>query len=112
MYPVRGDENPLVTLIPASQVILPPSPPQTLGHPPPTQPVGLCSLAPPQQEILLALPGTLLHDVLMAQCSSLDGMALLSKLTPEHTKKGAYTLKDSLVYQNKQIWVPKSLCVS
>ncbi|KAJ9087355.1 hypothetical protein DSO57_1034111 [Entomophthora muscae] len=24
MYPVRGDEDPLVTLIPASQVILPP----------------------------------------------------------------------------------------
>ncbi|KAJ9086031.1 hypothetical protein DSO57_1008260 [Entomophthora muscae] len=56
MYPVQGDEDPLVTLIPASQGILPPSPPQILSHPPPTQAVGLCSLAPPQQDILLALP--------------------------------------------------------
>ncbi|KAJ9062579.1 hypothetical protein DSO57_1009382 [Entomophthora muscae] len=37
-------------------------------------------------------------------------MVLLSKLTPEHPKKGAYVLKESIVYQNEQIWVPKSLC--
>ncbi|KAJ9071651.1 hypothetical protein DSO57_1034908 [Entomophthora muscae] len=49
MYPVCGDEDPLMTLIPASQVILPPSPPPTPGHPPPTQVVGLCSLAPPNR---------------------------------------------------------------
>ncbi|KAJ9070868.1 hypothetical protein DSO57_1002928 [Entomophthora muscae] len=35
MYPVRSDEDPLVTLIPASQVIPPPSPPPTPDHPPP-----------------------------------------------------------------------------
>ncbi|KAJ9064600.1 hypothetical protein DSO57_1028843 [Entomophthora muscae] len=111
MYPVCGDEDPLVTLIPASQVILPPSPPPTPGHPPPTQVVGLCSLTPPpQQDILLALPGTFLHDVLLAQCSSLDSMVLLCKLMSEHPKEGAYALKESIVYQNKQIWVPKSLC--
>ncbi|KAJ9050213.1 hypothetical protein DSO57_1016541 [Entomophthora muscae] len=110
MYPVCNDEDPLVTLIPASQVIPPPH-----HHQPRnillTQVVGLCSLASPQQDIPLALPGTLLHDVLLAQRSSPDGMALLSKLTPEHPKEGAYTLKESIVYQNKQIWVPKSLCV-
>ncbi|KAJ9048087.1 hypothetical protein DSO57_1038539 [Entomophthora muscae] len=73
MYPVCGDEDPLLTLIPASQVILPPSPPPTLGYPPPTQVVGLCSLAPPpQQDILLELPGNLLRDVLLAQHSSQD----------------------------------------
>ncbi|KAJ9084492.1 hypothetical protein DSO57_1023812 [Entomophthora muscae] len=109
MYPVCGDENTLVTLIPASQVIPPPSPPPTTDHPPPTQVVGICSLAPPQQDILLALPGTLLHDVILTQRSSLDSIALLSKLTPEHLKEGAYILKESIVYQNKQIWVPKSL---
>ncbi|KAJ9064701.1 hypothetical protein DSO57_1027643 [Entomophthora muscae] len=34
MYSVRGNEDPLVTLIPASQVIPPPSPPPTLDHSP------------------------------------------------------------------------------
>ncbi|KAJ9076695.1 hypothetical protein DSO57_1023896 [Entomophthora muscae] len=101
MYPVRGDEDPLVTLIPASQVILPLSPPQNPGHPPPTQVVGLCSLVPPQQDILLALPGTLLHDVLLARSSSPDSMVFLSKLTPEHPKEGTYTLKESIVYQKQ-----------
>ncbi|KAJ9075895.1 hypothetical protein DSO57_1031306 [Entomophthora muscae] len=110
MYPVRGDEGPFLTLIPASQVILPPSPPPTQGDSSPTQVGGLCSLAPPQQDIPPVLSGTLLHDVLLAQCSSLESMALLFKLTPEHPKEGAYILKESIVYQNKQIWVPKSLC--
>ncbi|KAJ9063916.1 hypothetical protein DSO57_1035943 [Entomophthora muscae] len=101
MYLVQGDEYPLVTLILASQVILPPSLPQTPGHLPPTQAVGLCPLAPPQQDIPLALPGYLLHNVLMVQHSSTDIMVLLSKLTPEHPKEGTYTLKESIVYQNK-----------
>ncbi|KAJ9055755.1 hypothetical protein DSO57_1000614 [Entomophthora muscae] len=96
MYPVRGDEDHLVILIPASQVILPHSLPPTPGDSPPTQVVGLCSLAPPQQDIPLALPGTLLHDVLLAQHSSPDVMVLLSKLTPEHLKEGAYALKESM----------------
>ncbi|KAJ9061615.1 hypothetical protein DSO57_1018779 [Entomophthora muscae] len=103
MYPVCGDEDPLVTLIPASQVILPPHccrPQVTL---PPTQVVGLCSLAPPQQDIPLALPGTLLHDVLLAQHSSPDSMILLSKLTPEHPNKGAYVLMESIVYQKANL---------
>ncbi|KAJ9062297.1 hypothetical protein DSO57_1012092 [Entomophthora muscae] len=97
MYPVYGDEDPLVTLIPVSQVLLSPSLPPTPGDSPLTQVVGLCSLAPPQQDILLALPGTLLHDVLLAQFSSPDSMALLSKLTPEHPKEGTYVLKESIV---------------
>ncbi|KAJ9068486.1 hypothetical protein DSO57_1028214 [Entomophthora muscae] len=84
MYSVRSDKDPLVTLISASQVILPPSLLPTLGDSPPTQVTGLCSLASSQQDILLALPGNLLHYVLLAQLSSLDGMTLLSKLTPEH----------------------------
>ncbi|KAJ9080577.1 hypothetical protein DSO57_1023404 [Entomophthora muscae] len=110
MYPVCGDEDPLVKLIPVSQVFLPPLPPPTPGDSSTTQVVGLFSLAPSQQDIPLALPGTLLHDVLLAQRSSPDGMALLFKLTPEHPKEGVYVLKESIVYQNKQIWVPKSLC--
>ncbi|KAJ9070407.1 hypothetical protein DSO57_1008448 [Entomophthora muscae] len=36
-------------------------------------------------------------------------MVLLFKLTPEHPKEGAYILKESIVYQKNQIWVPKSL---
>ncbi|KAJ9076441.1 hypothetical protein DSO57_1026197 [Entomophthora muscae] len=65
MCPVHGNEDPLLTLIPASQVFLPPSPLPTPGDSPPTQVVGLCSLAPSQQDIPLVLPGTLLHDVLL-----------------------------------------------
>ncbi|KAJ9060511.1 hypothetical protein DSO57_1030166 [Entomophthora muscae] len=49
MYPVRGDEDPLVTLIPASQVILPPSPPPTLGHPLPLRLLVSAPLAPPNR---------------------------------------------------------------
>ncbi|KAJ9056287.1 hypothetical protein DSO57_1034756 [Entomophthora muscae] len=109
MYPVRGDEDPLVTLIPASQMIL--SPLTAINPRSPSPQSGCWSLLPgaPQQDILLALPGTLLHDVLLAQHSSPDSMVPLSKLTPEHPKEGAYALKESIVYQNKQIWVLKSL---
>ncbi|KAJ9061086.1 hypothetical protein DSO57_1024092 [Entomophthora muscae] len=103
MYPVCGDEDSLVTLIPVSQVFLPPLLPPTQGDSPPTQVVGLCSLAPSQQEIRLVFPGILLHNVLLAQHSSPDGMALLSKPTPEHSKEGVYVLKESIVYQNEQI---------
>ncbi|KAJ9061069.1 hypothetical protein DSO57_1024302 [Entomophthora muscae] len=76
MYPVRGDKVPLMTLIPMSQF-------------PPTQVAGLYSLVPSQQDILLALLDNLLHDVLLAQCSSSEGVALLFKLTPEHPMEGA-----------------------
>ncbi|KAJ9071965.1 hypothetical protein DSO57_1032072 [Entomophthora muscae] len=112
MYPVRGDKDPLVTLIPASQVI-----PLFLllltPVDPPTKAAGLCSLTPSYQDILLALPGNLLYNVLLAQRSSPDGMALLSKLTPEHPKEDAYTLKESIVYQNKRIgFLRACVCVS
>ncbi|KAJ9066337.1 hypothetical protein DSO57_1010548 [Entomophthora muscae] len=109
MYPVRGDKDPLVTLIPASQVISSSSPLLTPVESSTTQVAGLCYLAPFQQDILLALPGTLLHNVLLAQRSFLDGMTLHSKLTFKHPKEGSYVLKESIVYQNKRIWVPKSL---
>ncbi|KAJ9063305.1 hypothetical protein DSO57_1001742 [Entomophthora muscae] len=58
MYPVCDDEDPLVTLIPASQVILPPSLPPTPGYPPPIQVVGLCSLTPPPTEHPACAPRT------------------------------------------------------
>ncbi|KAJ9048531.1 hypothetical protein DSO57_1034258 [Entomophthora muscae] len=95
--------TPLATLIPASQVIPSPSRLLTLSDSLPTQVVSLCSLVPPQQNILLALPETLFHDVLLAQCFSSDGVVLLSKLTPEHPKEDVYVLKESIFYQNKRI---------
>ncbi|KAJ9088937.1 hypothetical protein DSO57_1018047 [Entomophthora muscae] len=109
MYPVHGDEDPPCDSHPCIPGT-PPSPLLTSGDSPLTQVVGLCYIAPPQQDILLALPGNLLHNVLLAQHFSLDSKALLSKLTLEHPKEGVYVLKESIVYQNKKIWVPKSLC--
>ncbi|KAJ9085887.1 hypothetical protein DSO57_1009466 [Entomophthora muscae] len=82
MYPVCGDKDPLVTLIPVSWVISSSSPLPTPVDSPPTQVAGLCSLAPSQQYILLVLLGTLLHDMLLDQYSSPCSVALLFKLTP------------------------------
>ncbi|KAJ9078489.1 hypothetical protein DSO57_1006264 [Entomophthora muscae] len=80
MYPVRGDEDPQVNVIPESLVLLPPGSPPL--HTPATGLVPTPQLlvigptpslaAPPP----LALPGTLLYDVLTAQHSSLDGQAI------------------------------------
>ncbi|KAJ9088551.1 hypothetical protein DSO57_1021931 [Entomophthora muscae] len=54
---------------------------------PPAWSVALCFLAPPLPDILLAVPGTLLHEVLLAQRYSPDSVALHSKLTSEHPKE-------------------------
>ncbi|KAJ9069899.1 hypothetical protein DSO57_1014029 [Entomophthora muscae] len=57
----------------------------------------------------LALPGTLLYDVLTAQHSSLNGQAICAKLSPDSASNGPYTLKDRIIYQNDKVWVPKEL---
>ncbi|KAJ9068782.1 hypothetical protein DSO57_1025161 [Entomophthora muscae] len=65
MYPVCGDEDSLVTLIPEFQVA---STPSCIQFQLPLPLLRLLSSAPwrPLQEILLALLGTLLHDMLLA----------------------------------------------
>ncbi|KAJ9062459.1 hypothetical protein DSO57_1010482 [Entomophthora muscae] len=76
MYPVRGNEDPQVTVIPESLILLDSGSP--LPQTPPTPPVvppQLLVIAPaPSSELdpPLALPGMLLHDILVAQHSSLD----------------------------------------
>ncbi|KAJ9085191.1 hypothetical protein DSO57_1016343 [Entomophthora muscae] len=113
MYPVRGDEDPQITVIPESLVLLPP------GSPPLHTPATV--LAPTPQLLVigpapspvapppLALPGTLLYDILTAQHSSLDGQAICAKLSPDSASNGPYTLKDRIIYQNDKVWVPKEL---
>ncbi|KAJ9075465.1 hypothetical protein DSO57_1035860 [Entomophthora muscae] len=70
MYPVRGDEDPQVTVIPESLVLPPPGSPPL--HTPATVPAPTPQLlvigpAPsPAASPPLALPGTLLYDVLTA----------------------------------------------
>ncbi|KAJ9084689.1 hypothetical protein DSO57_1021721 [Entomophthora muscae] len=86
MYPVCEVKLPLITLILESQVAYSPSSIWSL------LPLPLLMLLPfaswrPLQDILLSLPGTLFHDVLLAQFFSPDGMTLHSKLTPEHPKE-------------------------
>ncbi|KAJ9076606.1 hypothetical protein DSO57_1024476 [Entomophthora muscae] len=113
MYPVRGNKDPQVTVIPESLILLDPasSLPQTSAIAPVVSPqllvIGpgpLSEAAPP-----LALPGTLLHDVLVAQHSSPDGQAICAKLFPVSASNGPYTLKDRIIYQNNRLWVPKDL---
>ncbi|KAJ9086394.1 hypothetical protein DSO57_1004455 [Entomophthora muscae] len=77
MYPVRGNKDPQVIIIPESLILTEPAPslPQSPAVPPAAPPQILAidpalssEAAPP-----LALPGTLLHNVLAAQHSSPDG---------------------------------------
>ncbi|KAJ9069032.1 hypothetical protein DSO57_1022653 [Entomophthora muscae] len=87
MYPVRGNEDPQVIIIPESSILteLAPSLPQSPAAPPvaPSQ-ILVIGPAPSSEAALpLALPGTLLHDVLVAQQSSLDGQAICAKLSPD-----------------------------
>ncbi|KAJ9053986.1 hypothetical protein DSO57_1019165 [Entomophthora muscae] len=105
MYPVRGSKDPQVTIIPDSLILTEPdvptiAPPQILA----IDPVSSSEAAPP-----LALPGTLLHNVLVAQHSSPDGQAICAKLSPDSVSNVPYTLKDRIIYQNNKLWVPKKL---
>ncbi|KAJ9051693.1 hypothetical protein DSO57_1002392 [Entomophthora muscae] len=117
MYPVRGDNDPQVTVIPESSVLLAPStsPPHTPATAPAATPQLLAigpalslEAAPP-----LALPGTLLYDVLVAQHSSLDGLVICAKLSPVSASNGPYTLKDRIIYQKTNYGFQRTCsCVS
>ncbi|KAJ9083760.1 hypothetical protein DSO57_1031443 [Entomophthora muscae] len=115
MYPVRGNKDPQVTVIPESLILLDSGSP--LPQTPATAPVvspQLLVIAPgPSSEaaLPLALPGTLLHNVLVAQYSSPDSQAICAMLSPDSVSNGPYTLKDRIIYQNKKLWVPKELRV-
>ncbi|KAJ9062771.1 hypothetical protein DSO57_1007127 [Entomophthora muscae] len=101
MYPVRGDEDLQVTVIPESLVLpLPGSPPpHTLATVSASTPQLLVIGPAPSPEAPppLALPGTLLYDVLMAQHSLLDGQAICAKLSLDSASNGPYTLKDKII---------------
>ncbi|KAJ9050264.1 hypothetical protein DSO57_1016063 [Entomophthora muscae] len=107
MYPVRGNKNPQVTVIPESLILLVLGLP--LPHTPATAPVVTSQLlaispAPSSEAALpLALSGTLFHNVLVAQHSSPDGQAICTKLSPDSTFNGPYTLKDKIIYQNNKV---------
>ncbi|KAJ9085221.1 hypothetical protein DSO57_1016200 [Entomophthora muscae] len=113
MYPVRGNEDPQVTGIPESLVL--PAPGLSSPHTPATAPAAtpqLLIIGPgPSSEAapLLALPGMLLHNILVAQHSSPDSQAICAKLSPDSASNGPYTLKDRIIYQNNKVWVPKEL---
>ncbi|KAJ9060394.1 hypothetical protein DSO57_1031363 [Entomophthora muscae] len=113
MYPVRGNKDPQVTVIPESLILpdsaslLPQTPPTPAAVPP-----QLLVIAPgssPELDPPLALPGMLLHDVLVAQHSSPDSQAICTKLSPTSASNGPYTLKDRIIYQNNKVLVPKEL---
>ncbi|KAJ9063346.1 hypothetical protein DSO57_1001251 [Entomophthora muscae] len=113
MYPVRGNEEPQVTVIPESLILLdsssplpqiPPMPPAVCPQPLVIAPAPSSELDPP-----LALPGMLLNNVLVAQHSSLDSQAICTKLSPNSASNGPYTLRDRIIYQNNKVWVPKDL---
>ncbi|KAJ9080065.1 hypothetical protein DSO57_1028993 [Entomophthora muscae] len=113
MYLVRDDEDPQVTVIPESLVLLPP------GSPPPHTPAMVPASTPqllvigpapsPEAPPPLALPGMLLYDVLMAQHSLLDSQAIRAKLSLDSASNGPYTLKNRKIYQNNKVWVPKGM---
>ncbi|KAJ9081212.1 hypothetical protein DSO57_1017226 [Entomophthora muscae] len=77
MYPVRGNEDPQVTVILESLILPDPgSPPSQTPPTPPAVPPQLLVIAPsPSSELdpPLALLGALLHDVLVAQHFSPHG---------------------------------------
>ncbi|KAJ9052190.1 hypothetical protein DSO57_1036721 [Entomophthora muscae] len=105
MYPVRGNKDPQVTVIPESLVLLAPGP--SPSHTPASWPLVL--LPPLEASPPLALPGTLLYEVLVAQHSSPDSQAICAKLSPDSASNGPYTLKDRILYLNNKVWVPKEL---
>ncbi|KAJ9086125.1 hypothetical protein DSO57_1007239 [Entomophthora muscae] len=113
MYLVRGNKDPQVTVIPESSVLPVPGP--SPSHTPATAsaaPSQLLAIGPaPSLEASppLALSGTLLYDVLVAQHSSPDGWAICAKLSPDSASNGPYTLNDRIIYQNDKVWVPKEL---
>ncbi|KAJ9078921.1 hypothetical protein DSO57_1001672 [Entomophthora muscae] len=115
MYLVRGNDDPQVTVIPESLILLDSGSP--LPQTPPTAPAvspQLLVIAPaPSSELAppLALLGMLLHNILVAQHSSLDGQAICAKLSPDSASNDPYTLKDMIIYQNNKVWVPKELLV-
>ncbi|KAJ9070409.1 hypothetical protein DSO57_1008450 [Entomophthora muscae] len=102
MYPVRDNEDPQVTVIPESLIL--PDSSSPLPQTPATAPVASLRLlvigpAPSSEAALpLALPSTLLHDVLVAQHSSPDGQTICAKLSSDSTSNGPYTLKDRIIY--------------
>ncbi|KAJ9067649.1 hypothetical protein DSO57_1036981 [Entomophthora muscae] len=113
MYPVRGDKDPQVTIILESLILLESgSPPPQTPATAPVDPPQILAIGPaPSSEAAppLALPSTLLHDVLVAQHSSPDSQAICAKLSPDSASNGPYTLKDRIIYQNNKVWVPKEL---
>ncbi|KAJ9073508.1 hypothetical protein DSO57_1015838 [Entomophthora muscae] len=113
MYLVRGNKDPQVTVIPESLILLESGspPPQTPATAPVVTPQLLAIDPAPSLEAAppLALPGTLLYDVLVAQHSSPDGQAVCAKLSPDSASNGPYTLKDRIIYQNDKVWVLKDL---
>ncbi|KAJ9068172.1 hypothetical protein DSO57_1031315 [Entomophthora muscae] len=72
---VRGNEEPQVTVIPESLILLESGPPQPPAMAPVVTPQLLAIGPAPSSEAppLLALPSTLLHYVLVAQHSSQTG---------------------------------------
>ncbi|KAJ9049620.1 hypothetical protein DSO57_1022395 [Entomophthora muscae] len=113
MYPVRGNKDPQVTVIPESLVLLAPgpSPPHTPATAPAATPQLLVIGPAPSSEAAppLALPGTLLYNVLASQLCLLDSQAICAKLSPDSASNGPYTLKDRTIYQNNKVLVPKEL---
>ncbi|KAJ9086716.1 hypothetical protein DSO57_1000973 [Entomophthora muscae] len=107
MYPVRGNKDPQVTVIPESLILLEPGP--SPPHTPATAPVvtpQLLAIGPAlslEAAPSLALPSTLLYDVLVAQHSLPDGQAVCAKLSPVSVSNGSYTLKDRIIYQNNKV---------
>ncbi|KAJ9088911.1 hypothetical protein DSO57_1018307 [Entomophthora muscae] len=100
MYLVRGNEDPQFTVIPESLILLVPSSlPQTQATAPVVTPQLLAISPVPSSEAAppLALPSTLLYDVLLAQHSSPDGQAICAKLSPDFASNGPYTLKDRII---------------
>ncbi|KAJ9073373.1 hypothetical protein DSO57_1017253 [Entomophthora muscae] len=101
MYPMRGNEDLQVTVIPESLILLAPgSLPQTQATAPVVTPQLLAIGPAPSSKAAppLALPGTLLYDVLLAQHSSPNGQAICAKLSPDSASNGPYSLKDRIIY--------------
>ncbi|KAJ9082767.1 hypothetical protein DSO57_1001833 [Entomophthora muscae] len=113
MYPVRGNKDPQVIIIPKSLILTEPAPslPQSLAAPPvaPLQILNIDPALSSEAVLPLAFPGTLLHNVLAAQHFSLDGQVICAKLSHDSTSNGPYILKDRIIYQINKVWVPKEM---
>ncbi|KAJ9051493.1 hypothetical protein DSO57_1004230 [Entomophthora muscae] len=107
MYPVRGNEDPQVTVIPESLIL--PNSGSPLSQTPATAPAAppqllLIGPAPSSEAVLpLALPGMLLQNVLVTQYSLLDGQAICAKLSHDSASNDPYTIKDRIIYQNDKV---------